>query len=106
MHPRCLACVAGRGEVGGAFLDDSPAKLRHAGGRSAFAWGKGENMAIDNVALFDQAEAVLEHLLALGGKARDNVRATRRFGARRLDPLDKSRCLLAAVARSEESRGG
>src|SRR3546814_6183178 len=55
-------------------------------------------MAIDNVALFDQAEAVLEHLLALGGKARDNVRANRCFGARRLDPLDKSDCLFAAVA--------
>src|SRR3546814_8123571 len=64
LHPRCLACFAGRAEVGGTFLDDSPAKLRHAGGRSAFAWGKRENMAIDNVALFDQAEAVLEHLIA------------------------------------------
>src|SRR3546814_17902318 len=96
LHPRCLACFAGRAEVGGAFLDDSPAKLRHAGGRSAFAWGKGANMAIDTVALFDQAETVLEHPIALGGQARDNLRPPRRLGDRRLGTVDTSDCVFAA----------
>src|SRR5947209_9540200 len=77
LEPRLLPSPASLPQPPRALLHHQRRYLRHSRRRRPFLWGEGEDMSHDDVALVDEAEAVLVHLLRLGREAGDEVGADR-----------------------------
>src|SRR5580765_2302533 len=77
---RGIGRLALRAEAGGALLDRSAVDLRHTRRRRAGPRREGEDVEVSEPAVVDDRERILEHRLALGREAGDEVGAEDDFG--------------------------
>ena len=82
-------------QPGGAILDLASVDSGHPGCRGAGAGGIGKDVKPGEVALLDEVQRLLEHLIRFGGEACDDIGPERHVGAQGTGLLAKADGVVA-----------